>query len=257
MILLPDGIGHSPRVKEPESAMLPGMATPAAREPDRALFRGRPILTPERRAALPSAIVAAIDAGELTGLEWLALLASMPDTSMNNPIVAAAPPLQLVYDYDPNTGVGRILVPGTVEFQPSVGGGIVGVPNGIQAPAGAVGEYQQSSVGPQALTTSVIANVGSLALTPGDWDIWGQCIFTISAGASLITAGVNNVSATFAGNVYSSLQATTATIATSNLNCPAFRIGAGAAWTLFLVAQAVFASGTVSASGTLFARRRR
>lgn len=261
LILLPDGIGHSPRVKEPESAMQPGMAAPIPREPDKRLFRGRPILTPERRAALPAAIVEAIDRGELTGLEWLALLASMPDTSMNNPMVPDPPPLQWSYDFNA-VGTGRASFLGAVVvaggLNPLSSGGIIGVADGSSAPAGTVGEVNVANGSSTALTTATSANItsGGLTLTPGDWLCYGVIGFAISVGATSIVGAISSTSATLTFP-QAQLVMTTAAIAGGQLVLPPTRFNVSASTPIFVVAQSVFASGTVNATSSLNARRMR
>jgi Chaperone of endosialidase len=78
-----DGLGFAPRVKEPESALEPGMAAPAPRKAVDALFA-------------PGAL-------------------SMPDTSGPGS-VAAPSPATWVYDFDPANGVSRATFNGEVSF---------------------------------------------------------------------------------------------------------------------------------------------
>lgn len=78
-----DGLGFKPRVKEPESSLIPGMATPAPRSPKDA---------PPGVGAL-----------------------SMPDTS-GPPPVAIQAPANWVYDFDPANGLSRATFNGEVSF---------------------------------------------------------------------------------------------------------------------------------------------
>jgi hypothetical protein len=73
-----DGLGFAPRVKEPESALLPGMAARAPLEPRLKPAGGPPGPTPQ----------------------------SMPDTSISGPVALQEPP-RWVYDFDPANGAAR------------------------------------------------------------------------------------------------------------------------------------------------------
>lgn len=84
-----DGLGMAPRPREPESALLPGMAAPAA--------PGAVLGDPEPRF------------GQFGHVQ----LGSMPDTS-GPPPVATETPIHWDYDFDPVTGTARATFPGIV-----------------------------------------------------------------------------------------------------------------------------------------------
>lgn len=97
----PDGLGMAPRVREPESAMIPGMAAPAP----------APIRAPRKRF----------------GLFGHVQLGSMPDTSGPGP-VATETPNGWTYDFDPVSGNARAAFSGVAAFSGSItlnGGSVV------------------------------------------------------------------------------------------------------------------------------------
>lgn len=130
------------------------------------------------------------------------------------------------------------------------------------ATAGYVGEVITSNL-PQAsgtsLTSPTAKNVTSISLTAGDWDVFGNIFFTPSLGFSAALATISTTSATFpdASN-YNQLAAATAIYTSSNgISAPTTRINVSGTTTVYLVALAIFASGTCTASGTIYARRAR
>lgn len=147
-------------------------------------------------------------------------------------------------------------------FIPSQTLGIVGTTAANNANAGSVGEYIQSVVATGSavsLTTATPANVTSISLTAGDWDVAGEVGYTISTAASSITCGINTTSAALpagtTGNGLSQMASTATTLGSSNLAIMPTRISIAATTTVYLVAQAAFAAGTVAAFGVIRARR--
>jgi hypothetical protein len=71
----------------------------------------------------------------------------------------------------------KVHVPNTVVLK--------GVTDASNAIAGNVGEFLSASQATAtALTTATTLNLATLSLSPGDWDVWGQIIFTPSAAPS-------------------------------------------------------------------------
>lgn len=129
------------------------------------------------------------------------------------------------------------------------------------AGAGCVGEYVTSTIpsgSAVVLTSGAAANVTSITLTAGDWDVTGQCDFALTgASTTLMASGSSPTSATF--DVQDSF--TQYPIPTTTLTgeydqvMPTRRVSISATTTLYLVAKATFSAGTASASGTIRARR--
>jgi hypothetical protein len=70
-----------------------------------------------------------------------------------------------------------------------------GVTDGSNAPAGVVGEYLLSSAaGNMGLTSGTAAQVMTLALPPGDWQVTGGCYFTGSS-VTAVQLGLNTSAA--------------------------------------------------------------
>ena len=153
---------------------------------------------------------------------------------------------------------------GSVTFSPTTKG-IVGTPTNNNAASGYVGEYLSTLV-PTAssvsLTSTVAANIATISLTAGDWDVWGQLTFDPAAGTlmTLQSAGINKTSATIsivptddvstATYYYSSSASNGATLTIA----PA-RISIASTTTVYLVARTFFSVSTCNAYGKICARR--
>lgn len=146
---------------------------------------------------------------------------------------------------------------------------LVGTNTNNNASAGSVGEYTSSIVlvgSAVALTTGVAANVTSISLTAGDWDVWGEVWYTSAAttqfalpiiaitttSATLPTVPADNISyATHPtpGNM------TSAANGSFRLPLSPCRASLSATTTYYLVAQMSFSVSTCSAYGKICARR--
>ena len=139
--------------------------------------------------------------------------------------------------------------------------------NSTTTPTGKIGEYISATVASGSavsLSNNTPANVTSISLTPGDWDVWVNGYF-------------NGGATTTVGNLIVSISTTSATLNTANgnlavsqennelifggsgqsLNTGAVRISLAATTTVYFVAQAGFAVDTATAYGIIQARRRR
>jgi hypothetical protein len=136
-----------------------------------------------------------------------------------------------------------------------------GVVDGSDAIAGAIGEYLSSVVAPPGivLSNSVTANITTLLLTAGDWEVSGNVSFQPDATTHpiQIAAGVSLASAGF-GAVRTQIPA--------NFNFPSFlaigtggpvRVSVAAPTTVYLVAFTLFTTAGMHASGSIGARRMR
>lgn len=141
---------------------------------------------------------------------------------------------------------------------------ITGTATNNSASAGYLGEYISSTVlvgSAVTLTTGTPANVTSISLTAGDWEVCGTVSFnpggttTISA----IAGGVSTTSAAFptnpAAGMVAFLNATLTTGQAQQIATGCGRISVSGATTTFLVAQSAFATSTMSAFGFIGARR--
>ena len=141
--------------------------------------------------------------------------------------------------------------------------GIKGTSTNDNVQAGSVGEYIESTVllaAAVALTTAVTANVTSIALTAGDWDVEGIVAFHGSGTTNIndVTAGTNNVSATVGpvGSYVSDyLTIVVATSPDATYLAPKRRYSLNAPTTIYLVALSNFSASTCTAYGHISARR--
>lgn len=153
----------------------------------------------------------------------------------------------------------------TGAITPSQTAGIVGTTTSNNANAGAVGEYVSSTLAigsAVSLTNSTPTNITTISLTAGDWDVWGEVIINPagSTTTSNVQGWVNTVSATapatglgayvqfpYSGSTGGIVAASTGTT----------RLSLASTTTVYLSAQATFATSTCSAYGFIAARRRR
>ena len=141
---------------------------------------------------------------------------------------------------------------------------IIGTATNNNAPAGYVGEFISSTIAAGSainLTTGVAANVTSIILTAGDWKITGAIDF--HPGATTTTTGLQGgmslTSATMgaqdSGFALPFAIATTAIDPSEPLAVS--RLLLAVTTTVFLVAVGTFAISTLTAYGTISARRMR
>ncbi len=139
----------------------------------------------------------------------------------------------------------------------------LGVTDGGEASAGRVGEVLSTvRTSPIALATSTGARVVSLILTPGDWDISGEVWTTASAGGIVTSfwAAINLTDAASPAAVdmivaRSQFGAGTSTLGVAPVGpC---RATVAVATTYYLNCLFNFASGSITATGKLWARRAR
>ena len=161
--------------------------------------------------------------------------------------------------------------PNTSQWVPTtnqMGGGYLplqGVTNGSDAPPGQIGEVISSVVQPGAvtLTSTVAANIASISLSPGDWDVHGEIWLSVGTGAPVNVVGaINTVSATLPAtqSIGTSRAQISATLTASSLDyfAPrACRASLLATTPYYLVGFCNFPSGTTTAGGTIWARRAR
>lgn len=143
---------------------------------------------------------------------------------------------------------------------------IVGTTAVGNAAAGSVGEYVSSIIASGSavsLTTATNANVTSISLTAGDWDIWGVVFFTPGATTNItnLLGGWNTASATLLlvpdkSNIIA-FQSTGIVPGAVTSSSGAFqgRLNVSSTTTVFLIAQASFTVSTLSAFGGIQARR--
>jgi hypothetical protein len=159
---------------------------------------------------------------------------------------------------------------GQVVKQNSVGGAFtVGVPTGTttndNAATGAIGEYISSIVlaaSEITLTSTVAANITSISLTAGDWDVSGTVWFDEN-GATVTTlnsAGITTTSATIPtvpadNTARSDISLPAIAGAFTNLPVGPARLSLAGTTTVYLIARSNFSINSNAAFGIIRARR--
>ena len=139
-----------------------------------------------------------------------------------------------------------------------------GITNGVAASTGFVGEIISSTLAVGSavpLTSGTTSDVTSISLTAGEWYVNGQVDYRAAASTSItiLTQGVNSTSATLGAQDTFSRNVSTAFVPTASndvgLPVRGQAISLTATTTIYLVANATFTVNTLSAYGTLQARR--
>lgn len=129
------------------------------------------------------------------------------------------------------------------------------------AAAGKLGEYVSGTrVGGSAITLTDLtaANVTSISLTAGDWDVAGVVTFLDEAASTTVRGAIiSTTSASFVSDGSESWSGCPTTLATGNHSASVSRkrIRVTTTTTVYLVALSSFSAGTVKAYGQLTARR--
>ncbi len=148
----------------------------------------------------------------------------------------------------------------SLTFSPTTNG-IVGTTTNNNAASGIVGEILFSQIlnaSATGLVDNVTKNITSVILTAGDWDVWGNVTFTASVAAAQVACATNTVSATLPDiSLIDSIVPSSPTISIAGVSAPYRRYSVAGSTTVFLLANAIFVSGTVVASGSITARRAR
>jgi hypothetical protein len=143
---------------------------------------------------------------------------------------------------------------------------IIGTAAVGNANAGSVGEYVSSIIASGSavsMTTGTSVNLTSISLTAGDWDVWGSMFFVSAAttnitqllgGFSLVSASLSLVADRCGITAYGS-----SGIVPGVFNCgiPMFqgRLNVSSTTTVYLIGQPSFTVSTLTAWGSLQARR--
>lgn len=152
----------------------------------------------------------------------------------------------------------------TGTITPSQTSGIVGTTTNNNTAAGSVGEYISNQVlSPGAALTSLTAlNATSISLTAGDWDVWATVGFAANAATTVSAywGSISTVSATLnttpgSGGYMNMAGSFPAGLANQTIPAGQMRISLASTTTVYLVAQALFATNTLAAFGFIGARR--
>lgn len=142
--------------------------------------------------------------------------------------------------------------------------GLKGTVAGANAAAGDVGEYVESIVlsgSAITLTTATAANITSISLTAGDWDVTAVFSADGTITGTLFGVSISANSASETGTVLGSsriqMPASWAPTAASEsaMVVPSFRVNVSVTTTYYMVAKCTFTAGTLLGYGRLSARR--
>ena len=129
------------------------------------------------------------------------------------------------------------------------------------APAGNIGEALTANSTATSLSTGVAANIASLPLTAGDWDVWGGATFHPAGTTTVsgLSCGASTSSAALPGMTGGLVSLTPGftTGASQTIQAGMQRISLPAPATVYMVAGATFGVSTMTADGYLSARRPR
>lgn len=144
--------------------------------------------------------------------------------------------------------------------------GIIGTTTNDSAAAGSVGETIESTVlvgAAVSMTSPNAANVTSISLTAGDWDVWGNVATSANAltTTTLLAAWISTTSATVPtipnSGAYTQYQSAVPAGGAIVVSAGSRRLSLSGTTTVYLSALAVFATNTLSTYGYIGARRRR
>jgi hypothetical protein len=146
----------------------------------------------------------------------------------------------------------------TGTFTPDQLNGIVGTTTNNNANAGSVGEHVSNTTTGTSLTSATPANITSVSLTAGDWDVSGVVQYNPAGTTTVngLTQGVNTVSATLGGlGTFTQTNTAFTTGTAQRQSAPVIRVSLASTTTVFLVAQASFGVSTMTCDGFIRARR--
>jgi hypothetical protein len=177
----------------------------------------------------------------------------------------------LSFGFNLTTETGCILVPGNqgpTNFLGAISStvGIAGVTSGAAAAAGYVGQPLSSLIpsgSAVSLTTATPKNVTSITLTAGDWDVSGSVTYVASTASASVSSiwesGIGTATAALPTDGTEQFFGVMAVIATTSFNTSLAItrkiVNVSVSTPIYLVAEATFTAGTVTAYGNITARR--
>jgi len=110
------------------------------------------------------------------------------------------------------------------------------------------------------VSTATNANITSIPVPPGDWDVEGTVTYTPSGvtTVSSVQGGASSTSATFSGIAnggFTKISGTLDNASGNNIPTPRARFSLTTTTTIYLVGEVVFSGGSITATGYISARR--
>lgn len=143
------------------------------------------------------------------------------------------------------------------------GSQVAGTATNNDASSGNIGEIISSVIAfasATSLTTATAKDVTSISLTAGDWDVWANVFFNNTGTFTQASGWTSTTSATLPDlSLLNTIGAAGVGVGLSQtgFSVPTLRYSLASTTTIYLSAQASFASGAVTACGGIYARRRR
>lgn len=154
---------------------------------------------------------------------------------------------------------GGIIGPVPTSVGQAAVGQIPGTTTNDSAASGKVGEFITSNATAVSLSNGANANITTISLTAGDWDVHGVVRFAPSGATfTACTSGISSTSATFpslANGGQSALAGTLPGSSSQELATPVYRLSLSGTTTVYLIGEADFSAGTITADGFISARR--
>lgn len=141
--------------------------------------------------------------------------------------------------------------------------GIQGSNTNDNVAAGYVGENVSSLVAigsPQSLTNNTAANITSISLTAGDWDVYAlPSVAETTSTVTARTAGISTTTATLPSDGSEGYNGTQSVVTSETNSIPVTRVrlSLSGTTTVYLVVKVTFSAGTAGGFGSLNARRDR
>lgn len=158
---------------------------------------------------------------------------------------------------------GEVIIMGG-SSAPIWGTDTLGVATNSDAAAGYKGEFVTATLSggsATSITNNSAKTITSISLTAGDWDVCGSVGWLTSGAASfnLMTASISQTNNAITANrndiPCSSLSLNSGAIGTWTISAPLTRVSISSTTIIYLVAYMLTNSGTVTAYGTINARR--
>jgi hypothetical protein len=174
-------------------------------------------------------------------------------TGTGAPVLATSPTL-----ITPTIGAATAT---SLTFSPTTGG-IVGTTTNNNVTAGDVGEFVSSEIAlasQVSFSNATSTDLTSISLTAGDWDVWGNIFFNPSSGVcSTARSWVSSTSATIPDiSLTAGINFQTTSIGGIGVPTLMKRFSLPTTTTIYVSGTCTVATGTIGASGAIYARRRR
>ena len=205
---------------------------------------------------------------------WQSPTINSPSGTVLTVSSTGTPVNQFVMTASPTTAAPILSAAGTdtnillqINGKGTSGVGIQGTSTNSSAVAGNVGEVFTSIVtsgSPVFLTTGTSANVTSISLTAGDWDVWGNTTYQPAATTNVVNWAqwISSTSATLPARELFSINSVAASGvvtggSTLGMAVPSLRFSLAGTTTIYLSSYATFSVDTLNVVGGIYARRRR